>query len=795
MSKKSSEYTLEEFLELAKKRLKRCVDAEDHNRTAMIEDLKFSIGLEHWDNAEKARRSQRGRPSLTINVLPKYINQVTGDMRENRPRVKVKPVDSKADVHLARIREGIINNIEYLSGAETIYDIAGDMEVRCGLGAWRILTRYCVEDPWCEEIYLKELENPFLCYLDPSKPLLEKEFGFIIQKMPRGEFEDEYPDAQVPGDMLKIGSGTTWEGWYDKDTITVAEYFVREKHTEKMVQLESGEVLTEEQAKTLIEEWEEKKKLIDMAAEMKKQAAMVAQMQAGQGQPPQGMPPGVQGAPMNTPSVPGPPPGMPSPAGGAPPPPGAPPVPPQGPQGMPGPQGPPMPPPEPLGERPKIKHRRNNERYKIKWFKISALEILEGGEDNKQAGKDFPGCYIPIVLVEGRKVNIEGKPFIEGLIRQGKDSQRLFNFWTTAGAEVVALAPKAPWIGTARQFEGYENDFANANVENYPVLMYNHVEGVPVPMRQHAGDPPVAIFTQIQSAQMNIEQTIGMHKIDVGADSPERTGAAVTNKQKPGDISTFVFADNLKKAIQYSGKVIMEMIPEVYDSERDVRLRDVDDQETYVPINTPAGDALKMIKSNPDRFGDEDTSRLINLLKDHGSKAKFNDMSVGKYDVIVTTGPSSATQRQESSEAMQRIVQAYPQIMGIAGDLVVGNMDFKDADKLAARLEKQLPIHLREKKEGEPPPQPLPPSPQVQMLIEKTKTEHIKQQKEQIKTQVEMIKLYKETKETEVELRKMILQVLAELTAPKHPADMLMQGRQGGQTTPQAMPPGGEIMQ
>ena len=113
-------------------------------------------------------------------------------------------------------------------------------------------------------------------------------------------------------------------------------------------------------------------------------------------------------------------------------------------------------------------------------------------------------------------------------------------------------------------------------------------------------------------------------------------------------------------------------------------------------------------------------------------------------------------------------------MMKTAGDLVVGNMDFKDADKLAKRLEKTIPPQLREQREGEPPPQPLPPPPQIVMMMEKTKTEQIKQQKEQLKTKVEMIKLYKETKETEVEMRKLIMKVLAELTGPKHPADMLM---------------------
>jgi hypothetical protein len=124
----------DEFLELAKKRLKRCLEADQHNRLAAIEDLKFSIGIDQWDPADKQRRAQRGRPTIQINLLPKYIKQVTGEMRQSRGRIDVKPVDSRADVHLARVRKGIIHNIEYLSNAESIYDQAGKMCVTCGYG-------------------------------------------------------------------------------------------------------------------------------------------------------------------------------------------------------------------------------------------------------------------------------------------------------------------------------------------------------------------------------------------------------------------------------------------------------------------------------------------------------------------------------------------------------------------------------------------------------------------------------------------------------------------------------------
>ena len=741
----------DELLEIARKRLKKCIDADTHNRTAAVEDLKFAVGIDQWDPQEKQRRGQRGRPAIQINLLPKYIKQVSGEMRQSRGRVNVKPVDSRADKHIAKIRRGIINNIEYLSGAESIYDQAGKMCVTCGYGAWRILTRRCEENPFVQEIYMELVRNPFLVYIDPNakdQMAADAEYGFILSKVPRDEFEDEWPGKEIPGEDINTAPGVSAENWYDKDTITVAEYFVREKEKKKMCQMETGEVLSEEEANEIIKDWEDKKKLfeqVQMEAQQKAQAMQQMQVQQQQAQSGQaGQPQPQQGSPQPPPPTGGIPPG-----GGVPQ------------QGL-------IPPlAEELGPRPKIAKRQEAEVWKVKQYKITHSEVLEGPND-------FAGKYIPIVLVKGEETNIEGKPYVEGLIRQAKDPQRLFNYWTTSAAETVALAPKAPWMGTAKQFEGYENDYANANVENFPYLLYNHVDGVPVPQRSQPGNPPVAIFAQIQQAQENIRQSIGMYKADIGEDTPERTGAAVINKQIPGDTATFIYPDNLRKAREYGGKIINEMIPEIYDSERDVRLRDTDDSETYVPINTTAGAALKMIRENPDRFSRMDIMRLKKSIKDKGEDAKYNDLTIGKYDIVITSGPSFATQRQEASESMMRIISAYPEMMKTAGDLVVGNMDFKDADKLAKRLEKTIPPQLREQREGEPPPQPLPPPPQIVMMMEKTKTEQIKQQKEQLKTKVEMIKLYKETKETEVEMRKLIMKVLAELTGPKHPADMLM---------------------
>src|SRR5690348_12687453 len=56
---------------------------DDQNRKWALEDLQFAAG-DQWDEPVKRDRLARGRPCLTINVLPQFIGQVVGDRRMNK---------------------------------------------------------------------------------------------------------------------------------------------------------------------------------------------------------------------------------------------------------------------------------------------------------------------------------------------------------------------------------------------------------------------------------------------------------------------------------------------------------------------------------------------------------------------------------------------------------------------------------------------------------------------------------------------------------------------------------------
>lgn len=742
----------QKIIDAAMKRLDRAIKSEDHNRKAAIDDLKFANG-EQWDLGEKKRRSDKGRPALQFNLLPKFINQVTGDMLHNSPSIKVRPVDSKADTNIAKIRQGIINNIEYLSNSKAVYGYASTQMVTCGYGAWRVLTRYTEENPFLQEAYLESIRNPFLVYMDPDSKdqnYADAKYGFILEKMSKDQFKERYPKALYPAgtDAVKTGSGLGSEHWYDGELITVAEYFCVESETVEMLQLEDGRVVTKEEFAELKTEWEEKQgDILKSINEM--------QFTAGQSSAP---PPAAAGAPPSAPS------GMPPQAGM-----NAPPVQPQAGLG-PSPQGvaPQMPPQQPpaippvapridrLGDEPKVVKRRETEKTVIKQRILTSAEILEGGSE----GNVFPGKFIPIVLLKGKELNIEGKNYVYSLIRHAKDPQKMLNYWHTAAAETISLAPKTPWLGTAKQFEGYENDYAAANVENFPFLKYNvDAEAPGPPQRVPVGQPPVAIFQQIATGENTLKSVIGMFNADVGAPGSEQTGAAVIARQRPGDIGTYEFSENLARAVLYTGRILNSIIPEIYDSERDVRLRNIDDTESFVPINTTVGGAMKSIKNAPEMYQGMNVDKLSKALFEEGKEAKFNDVTVGKYDVVVTVGPSYATQRQESATQLLQLVQAMPQQMGLAADLIVQNLDFKESDELANRIRKTLPPNIVPPKPGEPPRPPQPPSPAVIAAQSKAQSEQAKVQMSQFKLEQEKLKLQHEQLKLQAEIEKLKIEL------------------------------------
>jgi hypothetical protein len=320
---------------------------------------------------------------------------------------------------------------------------------------------------------------------------------------------------------------------------------------------------------------------------------------------------------------------------------------------------------------------RKSERKKICWVKTNGYEILEEGE--------WAGKYIPIIRVVGNEFLVDGERFVTGLVRNAKDAQRMYNYWVSQEAEMLALAPKAPFIGYAGQFEGFEKKWNTANTTPWPFLEVNpdvtDGNGTALPLPQRAM-PPMAQQGQIaakQGSAEDIKATTGQYNASLGMTSNERSGKAILARQHEGDVGTYHYGDNLARAVRYSTRQIVDLIPKIYDTARVARIIG-EDGET------------KMVQIDPDQpmpVREEKNEQGIVI-------AKIYNPSVGRYDVRVATGPGYATKRQQALDAMVELLQGNPELWALAGDLFVKNMDWPGAQELAKRLKKAVDPKLLE---------------------------------------------------------------------------------------------------
>lgn len=551
-------------------------EVDGHNRDEFEDDLRFLEGHGQWDEKVKSLRATEGRPCLTINKLPQFIAQVSNDIRMNRPRIKVKPVDDGADVETAEIMEGLIRNIEYASRADVAYDTGSFYAVAGGRGYILVETCYADDDAFDQDIRIRRVQNPLTVYIDPDAQEADgsdMSWAMITRLMPKKQFTKKYPKAEAQSIESDDNSD-----WFTKDSVRLAEYWTREMVPRKLALLSDGSVVD-----------------------------------AGD------VPEGAQ-----------------------------------------------------------VIKERDSQRYKVMYHLCSGADVLER--------KEWPGKYIPIVPVWGEELNINGKVYRRGLIRHAKDSQRMYNYWRTTATELVALAPKAPTLMTQRQIEGHEDDWEESINTPKPYLLYNPDSSAPMPQRLEPASVPQGVFTEAQVCVDDMKSTTGIYDASLGQRSNEKSGVAIRQREMQGDTATFVYTDNLSRAIAQVGRIIIDLIPSIYDTARIIRVLGEDGSDKEVPINTPSAE-----------------QRLL------------NDLTVGKYDVQVESGPSFGTKRQEASETMMEMLKVFPGAGALIGDLIVRNMDWPGAEEVANRLKTMLPPEIKALEEETQLP------PQVAQMMEQMK--------------------------------------------------------------------------
>ena len=309
----------------------------------------------------------------------------------------------------------------------------------------------------------------------------------------------------------------------------------------------------------------------------------------------------------------------------------------------------------------------------IKWCKLTAMQVLEE--------REWPGRYIPVIPVYGQRLFVESKRKKFGLVRMAKDPQRMYNFWQTSITESVALAPKAKWLLAEGQDEGHENEWVQANIKSTPVLRYKQtdIEGrpAPVPTRLQPEPPPAGILAASASINEDLQAVLGVfdpNQMPTGNIS----GKALMGQQQQIDLTNYHYYDNLTRSIKHTGKILLDLIPHIYDSQRVMRIIGEDAQPEMVTINEPS-------------------------QTEEGVYEILNDVTVGQYDVVMDTGPGYNSKRLEAVNSMMPLMQGNEQLFQMAGDLFIRNMDFPGSDVIADRLAAMNPMAQIDEKSKIPP--------------------------------------------------------------------------------------------
>lgn len=576
------------IIKRAHDRFRSCVSWESDFRQRFKEDMRFlyadSDNQDQWNAAVRAQRQIAGQVMVTINKTHTHWLHVVNQAKENKPQVSVSPTGDQASYESAQIFEQIIKRIEYISDAQTAYDIASGFQVGGGIGYWRIATDYTDEDSFDQEIYIKQIPDPLSVYMDPhikNQDGSDARFAFVFDDMPKADAEKKYgkimAQSQSFGDMA--------ENWMTTDSVRIAEYYERQETKEWMYAVPSEDGGT----------------IIVRDSDM-----------------------GAEGAAMLKTA---------------------------------------------MDSNTEIT-RRKVSKWTITCYKLVGDQIAERAE--------WAGDYIPIIRVPGEEIVMEKRLDRKGIVRYLKDAQRAYNYNASAALEYGALQSKSPYLAPIEAIEGVENYWATANTQNHAYLPYNHADEsgnpVPTPTRAPALASAPLYMEGMQTAEHEMMMASGQYESTFSAQGNETSGISIEQRQKQGERVTFHYQDNLAKAIRFTGKQLINLIPRIYDTERVVRIMDESGEEQAIKIDPQAKEALKQ----------QDNEREAKVA------AIFNP-SVGTYDVVAKVGPNFETRREQAFNAMTQLLAAQPALAQVIGDLYMANADFPAANKLQERMRNWIP--------------------------------------------------------------------------------------------------------
>jgi hypothetical protein len=596
-----------EILLEAKKRFKLCEEWEAQARINFNYDYKFanadSNNMYQWDNWVVGDRQTAQRPCLTINKTQQHNLQIINDGKQNKPGVNIRPIGDTASFEAAQVFQECVRHIEYISGAENVYDNAATFQVNAGWGYWRVSVEK-INGSFDKEIFIRRIKDPRNVYLDFNINEVDGSdawFGFIFDDMLKDLYEAKYPKWK---DVGNSSFNNDIYGWLQRDMVRVAEYYRKTQKDDKLVYF----VLPETQEEIGPIKWSKlDKDAKNMYNEIKKREDNLPEDQRT--------------------------------------------------------------------------HKEQDELSEEIWvYKIAGNRIIDK--------KKWLGKYIPIVRLVGTETVIDGIWDCKGHTRALLDPQRMYNVNSSCNTEFGALQTKSPVTASPAAIEGHEELYNRMNIDNASVLLYNEYDDegrkLSPPQRMQAPQSSPAFVQGMQISQNEMMMVSGQYQAQMGENENAKSGVAINARQRQGDRATYHFIDNQAIAVRFTGKILIDLIPKIYDTKRVMRIEAKDNTIMNVTIDPNAQQPYQKVEAQGVPQNDNN-QQIIDVI--------FNP-NVGEYAVISDTGPSFATRRQEAFNALTQIAAQNKEFMGIAGDILWKVADFPEAQVLAQRWRKIIPPNV-----------------------------------------------------------------------------------------------------
>jgi hypothetical protein len=281
--------------------------------------------------------------------------------------------------------------------------------------------------------------------------------------------------------------------------------------------------------------------------------------------------------------------------------------------------------------------------------------------------KDTVFNRIPVIPVFGNYKIIENKTVYSGVVEKLMDSQRVLNYSMSREIEEGALAPRAKYWMTLTQAAGHEDSLSTMNTNSDPVQFYNVDPESPQAPQQNGGamvNPGLRTISEAMRGM--IGYSAGMFASNMGDNPGLQSGVAIRSLQNKGDNATYKYNRAVQVAIAATGKLLVDAIPKVYDTERTMRILYEDKSYEMATIN--------------ETVIDQQTGEIVVL----------NDLAQGVYDVVCKAGPSFKNRQQETLEMIIEMAKVDPSVMQIAGDIMMQNINSPAADQIAERKRDQM---------------------------------------------------------------------------------------------------------